>query len=297
MLAVLWKRLFFCLALLLLVACTDDNAGTEPITASCTCSNREINQLNPPSRVVFLGNSLLMGNLTFGLSASDSTKDYFYRLDSAFRSYNPDCISHRIMAKQLENSTEDSSLTKELAENILPWIGDTTDLIIIQLGDNFNTSQELQRMPETLETLYDAICTHAHNAKVVWVGEWYATDYKQRILRRMAYFYGAQFIDISDLNTSENQGKVGDVYSHSDKRVQCIHYENYSVSGDSITVSFMENNEIYQSTVQMTEYHDYVDEGRIDIVGYQSIVTDEMAASHPNDEGFRLIAERILDSL
>jgi len=285
--------------LLFLAACSEDGNSSVvfSIPLSRVCSERVIDSLNPPSEVAVLGNSLLMGNVTFGLSASDSTKDYFYQLDSAFRQRNPDCVSKRIMAKRIENSVSDSDVRLSISENITPNISPATDLVIIQLGDNIDTEDELRRMQNTVGAIYDSICTVASQAKVVWVGEWYSTEEKQKLLKEMAVLYGAQFIDISDLNTEKNQGRVGDVVTYADDRVQCVHYKKYSVSGDTVTITFEENDRLYTSSVAVVEYHDYADESRIDIVGRQGIVTEEFAATHPSDRGFKLVAERILTEL
>jgi len=292
--------MYFLLTLILfLVACSGDNdsGSSTPLMTSRICSDRVIDSLNPPSEVVVFGNSLVLGNGTFGLSASDSTQDFFFKVDSAFRHYNPDCATRRILAKQIENSVTDSVLGSGISENIVPYISSSTDLVIVQLGDNIDLAEEVDRMETTVSAVYDSICNKAKQAKVVWVGEWYWTEQKQNILREQADRYGAQFIDISDLYTVENQGRVGDVTAFSGSNVQSVEYESYSTSGDTLTITFLVSGERHTSTIVVEDYKVDAEQKRITITGHQGLVVDEAVASHPGDLGFRLIAQRILSEL
>lgn len=292
------KRVFLLFSIAMLVACSNDvSISNYDMPTSRVCADRVIDKDNPPSEVAVLGNSLLMGNGGYGLSASDPTKDFFARLDSAFLKLNPDYVGKRIMAKQTERALNNDTLLKSISDNITPSLSSATDLVIIQLGDNISSDDEISRIKITVGSIMDSVCAAAPNAKVAWVGEWYSTGKKQRILKDMSNAFGIQFIDISDLNVKENQGHVGDVTTYPDSRVQTIKYKSYQVSGDTIRISFKEDGNVYESSVLFEEYYDDAKDNRINIVGHQGIVTDAFAATHPNDEGFRKIAERILEDL
>jgi len=293
------KRTLFGIFLLLLVACGDDSSNSQVVLhTSKACADRVIDRNHPPSNVVVLGNSLLLGNGGFGLAASDSSKDYFSRVDSVFRGLNPDCVGKRVMAKHTENSLNNADLYSSITDNISPSLSDSNDLVIIQLGDNIDTGEEVDRMKITVAAIMDTVCSKAPNAKVVWVGEWYSNERKQKILRQMTEAYGIQFIDISDLNVEENQARVGDIIEYPDVRQQSIKYEEYHVYGeDTLFVAFKEDGKLYQTVIFILDHFDIPEWKQLDYVGNMGIITDSFAATHPNDQGFKLIADRILDGL
>lgn len=295
------KVILLIFLLLLLTACGNDSFSEEVVMPSSRiCADRIIDRANPPSNYVVMGNSLLLGNGRFGLAASDSSKDYFSRIDSVFRSLNPGCIGKRVMAKNTENSLSDKELFSAISANISPSLSDSNDLVIIQLGDNIDTGEEIQRMKKTVGAIMDSVCIRSPSAKVVWVGEWYSSDRKQKILRQMADAYGVQFIDISDLNVKENQAKVGDIVEYPDIRLQSVKYEDYHVYGekeDTLFISFKEDDQLYQTVIFIIDHYENPEKKQLDFLGCMGIVTDSFAATHPNNQGFKLIADRILEDL
>lgn len=284
--------------LAILEACTNSSSDANGVLTYATCSDRVIDSSNPPSHVAVLGNSLLLGSGSFGLAASDSTKDYFARIDSAFKRLNPDCVSNRVMSKHTENTTNDSDLFASISENIMPGLSDSNDLVIIQLGDNIDTDDEMDRLETTVGNIMDSVCTKAPNAKVVWVGEWYSTKRKQSTIEQLARMRGIQFIDISDLNVKDNQARVADIIQYPEVRTQSINYVEYHVYGiDTLFVAFEEDDSLYQTVVFIIDHFDIPEKKQLDFVGNLGIITDSFAASHPSDKGFELIAQRILGEL
>ena len=292
---------FWKLALAFSIAgCSLDDSHSEdlPEIGPFQCASRDFSVDNPPSRVAVLGNSLLMGNGSFGVCASDSTKDYFFRLDSAFRKANPKCVSRRIMAKNLELMDNSEDFENGLKEILAPQLSKNLDLVIVQLGDNIDGDEAYEWIVYFVEGVLGTIHKHAPRAKVAWVGEWYSSDKKQYALREATQAHNVQFIDISSIKSDSTEGDVGDIIAYPEQRVQSIPYKSFSVEGDSLlTVVFEEGGEKYEATVPMDSYHDYPEESRLDLVGHQGVVIDAMMASHPNDYGFKLIAEKILEEL
>ena len=145
--------------------------------------------------------------------------------------------------------------------------------------------------------MLDRICSIAKNAKVLWVGEWYATDAKQRFFKEEAEKFGLTFVDISDLNIPENQSYVGAVVDFPVVKNFSMEYDSYKVGGDSLEISFSTDGSQYQSKIKVERFSDDIESKTISWRGYQYIVPNTAVATHPNDKAFKKIAERILKAL
>lgn len=284
------------LAAVILASCSESKPAAAETSSACL--DRSISKVDVPSNAVFIGNSLIMGNGTFGVSASDISKDYFSIIKSTYEKLNPDYKAARVSGKMVEKTTDQKEARRFLAAEVAPTLSDSTDLVVIQLGDNFTTPDELTYMDRTVGDIYETVCTNAPHARVVWVGEWYSTEQKQNILKKMAEMNQAEFIDISDINIEDNQGRVGDIITYPDWHAQEIEYSEYTASGDTLEITFVERNKSY--TVTLSDVNSYEDDEKnkkLKVISHQGIVTDTDVATHPNDKGFQLIAERILEGL
>lgn len=170
-----------------------------------------------PNKVLFIGNSLLLGfNNTFGMCASDSKHDYYYYVTQYLKQFHPDGTYDKLLG-----STYEMCETKEAAKG---WIEDNIntratdyDLVIVQLGDNINNDAKKELFKTSCKDLLVGIRNQMPNARVVWAGEWYSSAKRQEIIATSCAETGSTFIDISDLAVIQaNKGAIGNVITRDD---------------------------------------------------------------------------------
>lgn len=169
-----------------------------------------------PSTILYVGNSLLTGNGTFGMAASNSNEDYYHHVNEYIIQHGKTVNSTKLRGVDFENCTTTSAQERFMADTLLPQLNNSLELVIIQLGDNVNNEDKLAVFQDGAKALVRYIRTHAPNARVAWVGEWYSTTEKQAAIANACAEYGATFIDISDLRTVANSAAIGDVITYDD---------------------------------------------------------------------------------
>lgn len=260
----------------------------------------EVERPRKLSHARFLGNSLLLGNTNFGMNATSREKDYFHYLDSAFRAANPDYEAMRLNAKKMENMTSTDSQMTELAQEILPFLDEATDLVSIQLGDNVKGKKETLIFDKFVFNTYDAVCKAAPNATVIWIGEWYSSDYKQKTLEYLSLKAGGIFVDISDLNRPIYRSKISTVITYDHIIEGSSPYKSYEVRGDTLEIHSGKNAKSDGDIDAKIAVESYKVDSVAKIIywtGYQDITFTDAVASHPNDRAFKLIANRVLQAL
>lgn len=179
-----------------------------------------------PNKVLFLGNSLLLGmsNYSYGMCATDAKNDYYYHVTQAILKKNPNCkferahIAHRFEA--IEN-------VKDFNENILnlPWknngekspaLGDLftkdLDLIIIQAGDNVNNAARKAAFTETCGKFVELIKEKCPKARIIWVYGWYqASTVEQTVIDTCAK-WEMECISLASLHVPATEAKAGQPY-------------------------------------------------------------------------------------
>lgn len=286
-----------------------DNGTTEFYYQDKTFPKCNLSAWTPediPSNAIFWGNSLTKGNNTFGMNATDSSKDYSSYISQYFFSKNPSYKYQRISALKFEqfNSIEQQQQLLEQEDNLLPQLNDSTDFVCIQIGDNVSDDSALNIFESTLLNLFANVCSLAPNAHVVLAGEWYSTKYKQEMMQRVANMVGIPFIDFSDLNTKENRSTVGTIVQFDETLGDSLVYTQLSISKrgheleqDTLHVDFDVEEESYHADIAVEHYVDEDFKNTVYWTGMQTVTKDPFKASHPNNEGFRKIAERILTGL
>ncbi len=264
---------------------------------------KQCNDVERPRKLthaVFLGNSLLLGNTNFGMNATSKEKDYFHYLDSAFRVANPDYKAMRLNAKEMENMTSLDSQMTELSREILPYLNEKTDLVSIQLGDNVKGKKEKLIFDKFVFNTYDAVCRAAPNATVIWIGEWYSSDYKQKTIEYLSFKAGGIFVDISDLNRPIYRSKISTVITYDHTIESSTPYSSYEVLGDTLEIYSGKNSQNDGNIDAKIAVESYKVDSAAKIIywtGYQDITFTDAVASHPNDRAFKLIADRVLQAI
>ena len=171
-----------------------------------------------PSKILYFGNSLLGGwEGKFGMSATNNTKDYYAIVNNYITSKGATITSkEKVLGWQWEDAETESAATTFLNSNLKSKLNSNLDLVIIQLGDNVR-AECLETFKTTCPALIDYIKTNAPNARIAWLGLWFATNEKKEIISNTCAKKGAVFIDICDVfYTKENQSSIGTVVTLTD---------------------------------------------------------------------------------
>ena len=242
-----------------------------------------------PNNALFIGNSLLLGFDGFGMAASDAEHDYYHYISSL----NPEGSYKRLSGSGFESSTSREIATQWMNNTLLSELNDELDLVIVQLGDNVNTEDKRRTFSETCKMVLEFIRTHAPNARVVWVGSWYAKDLKTTY-EKACKETGCTYVDITDITGSN---KIGGIYTVSRPTSTNYSVDSFEVLEDKqIKIYFTVEGDQYNATVHYDSYSSNAGVS-VTIVGKEKVITSSGIASHPGNSGMLAIANRIAHSL
>ena len=201
---------------------------------------------------LYLGNSLLLGFDTneehgpaFGMAASNYKKDYAYLLTEKLKEKYSSYTANKLHCAQLEQSENDETSLAYI-EKFKSKMTNDTDFLLIQIGDNVNNEVRKSNLIKYLHKLIDSAYSINSNVQICLVGCWFNTGNVANDIRTIAESKGCTFVDITNLNITDNQAKTG------------------------TTISFEDGS---------------------------NMIMQSKWATHPGDEGFELIANRIFDSI
>lgn len=187
-----------------------------------------------PSKAFFLGNSLLNGFNTFGMSASDSSHDFYYLVNEAFKTKKSGYTASKLHGYGWESAESLSAQTAWMDEYLLPELDADLDLVVVQLGDNVNTAERESVFAEGCKNMLRYIRTQCPRARVVWMGAWYQNQKKMNEMVSACTATGSLFVNIWDLHTKENESAIGNTYTDDDGVTHTIDSEGVaSHPGDS----------------------------------------------------------------
>lgn len=174
-------------------------------------SNVQKVQYAPPSKVLVIGNSITSGFKTHGMASSDVDTDYYYLVNQYLLSVSPNVEMSRISGKGWEQATSSekrNDYLKKFAESLTK----DTDLVIIQLGDNVSSEEELATFPKDCVSFLKFIKESNPDARVLWVfGRYHIKNSKH--IKKACDECGAEFVDVSIISTDEKyMASVGDKY-------------------------------------------------------------------------------------
>lgn len=252
-----------------------------------------------PDKAVFFGNSLLTG-FGFGMAASSPEKDYYSIVTDFIKSKNPDFESDKYAAHTFEGILNKSEIDTEIHKIFLDRLTGKEDLVVVQLGDNVYSDERLRIFSESCPALCSAIKEKCPDATVAWVGLWYYRTRQFNVIADACEATGCRLISINRTNTSENQAEIGQVINFGvsgprkcENVVSVIESEGNFPK--DITVTFCVGETEYRSTLTVNSYS--VDGKTLNYSSNFMIIDSAGVATHPNDKGFREIADIIISEL
>ncbi|TFU93027.1 hypothetical protein E4T81_08655 [Barnesiella sp. WM24] len=252
-----------------------------------------------PNKAVFFGNSLLTG-FGFGMAASSPGKDYYSIVTDFIKSKNPDFESEKYAAHTFEGVLNKLEIDSEIHKIFLDRLTGQEDLVVVQLGDNVYSDERLSIFSESCFALCKSIKEKCPDATVAWVGLWYYRTKQFNVITEACEATGCKLISINQTNTTENQAKVGQVVdlgvsgSRKCENIVSVTESDGNFPKD-ITVTFSVGETEYQSTLTVNSYS--IDNKTLNYSSNFMIIDSAGVATHPNDKGFREIADIIISEL
>lgn len=247
-----------------------------------------------PNKTLFIGNSLLNGNGSFGMCASDENHDYYHYVTNQITAKDSTATFTKLSGTGFESCTSESAANSWFANTLASKLSSDLDLVIVQLGDNVNTTDKVSAFRTTCKLMLQYIRNNCPSARVAWVGEWYSSNEKQSIIANACADTGCMFINIADLSTNSNQSAIGNVIHKTTSSTTTYTVDSYTddTENKQLTITFTVNSNQYTSVLPYDSYTNNSN-GTITVTGYYTIVTSGGVASHPGDNGMLAIANRI----
>ena len=171
-----------------------------------------------PQKILFVGNSLLLGILDqYGMCASSPKKDYAWLVRQEIRKHNPNCSFDKLQGSGFEHAESMEAFEnwfwkeknvythRPAAES---FTKDLT-LILIQLTDNINTEKKIRNFEKSVDLFIQYIKERSPKAAILWIYGWYNRENTCARLTEACSRWKIVRIDISDLNVPENQASAG----------------------------------------------------------------------------------------
>lgn len=252
-----------------------------------------------PEKALFIGNSLLLGNGNFGMNATDKAKDYYDIIKEHILAFGTGNYNSKQLSGTGFEDAESTTTSNAWIEDILELeLEADTDLVVVQLGDNVNTELKRTTFKSSCSTLIHAIRQIAPKARIAWVYGWYVNNEVRATIQEGIKIYGGTYIEINDLNTKENQSKIGTVITKETSQQQTLTYSSfYTLETNVLNIYFTVDGEMYNSIVPVESYSDNAAEKKLTWTGKHIVTTSSGVASHPGDLGFEKIAQRIIEGL
>lgn len=246
-----------------------------------------------PNSAVFFGNSLLGGFGDYGMAASAPSKDYYYLITEHIKTLNPSFTSTKVGSSAFEGLTSSASIDSSIQSIFLDNLTGTETLVFIQLGDNVNTPEKRAVFGESSLKLCQQIRAHCPNARVFWIGMWYGDSQKYTDIENACLSTGCKFITIADLIDDASRSAIGNITKRGSAQRTLSGVTNVTANtATNITVNFTVSSTSYTSTLDVTSYS--LSGDVLTYTGDYEIISSAGVASHPNDEGFRRIANRFI---
>ena len=175
------------------------------------------------NKALFIGNSLLVGFGTHGMASYSVNDDYYAYINSYLLEKNENYTASKISGVTVETATSTTTANNYVNNSIIPLMDSSTNLVIIQLGDNTaNNTTAVSLYKQNITYLIEKLREVNENVKILLVGCWYNASTMIPIMTETADENGITLVNISALNTSINQNHIGATYIDSQGKTQTI---------------------------------------------------------------------------
>ncbi len=174
-----------------------------------------------PNKVLFVGNSLLLGmSMTYGMCATSPRTDFYSQVCAAIRQKNPDVVftrAHGARFEQLEDATRLDELWLEAPNPytkrpLCESFTEDLDLIIFQLGTNVNNHERAVTLEKTIDPFLSYVKKSSPRARIVWMHGWGNEHLSGKTIVDACRRWGVGQFSIKDLRTKENEAHIGQEY-------------------------------------------------------------------------------------
>ena len=176
-----------------------------------------------PQKVLFIGNSLLLGMFnTYGMCSSSPKKDYAYLVQQKLLEYNEECMFSKLHGGNFEHAENIDAFEAWFFEEDNVYTGKPAkesfsrdlDLILIQLTDNINTDAKIEAFGQIVNIFMERIKKMCPEARIIWIHGWYNKANTLNKLVEVCDYWGIERVDISDLHVKENESYSGQISWH-----------------------------------------------------------------------------------
>ena len=171
-------------------------------------------------QALFIGNDITTQNGGKGLHATDETLDYYALTQKRLENTFPEVKTNRLNASAWETFEGEETKKQWITEHLPKETITDLDLVIFQLGDQYNGSNFENDMTYLVQTIRQ----NSPNAEILWLGLWNKNDQVLNTLPVICERLQIAFIDIHDLNVPEYQSLVTEpeVYYPNNEAMQVI---------------------------------------------------------------------------
>ena len=196
----------------------EDSTGTgergEKIVYITDIDGKKVAIPRIPSKVLFIGNSLVFGMGAYGMCASAPDKDYYHYVTSHIKEYNPECEFNKLWGSNFEHSENMETFDKWYYESASldgkqasaeSKLSPDLDLVFIQLGDNVNTDAKTEMFKTTCALFIERIKKACPRARIIWIHGWYKKAVSDPHIEKVCRELGIERINIGSCRSKEGE--------------------------------------------------------------------------------------------
>ncbi len=181
-----------------------------------------------PSKVLFMGNSLLLGMGYYGMCATSPCNDYFHIVSQAILEKNPNAVIERVHGARFEQLEDVEAFDKAWSEEPNAYtkrpacesFTEDLDLVIIQLVENVNSQNRRRVFAQNIEKLIMSIKKSSPKARILWFYGWWGDPSRDHIVEDACRRHRIACTSIADLYSKSTLGHMGQTYECADGSVK-----------------------------------------------------------------------------